>query len=84
MSAPPYLNHLLDEEYARELIEVWIEQMLEGTIPVPQKLPVLLNNIIRKTDPDWAEYQMDKDDPNLNVLARQEHFNEALYRAGLC
>jgi hypothetical protein len=82
--APAYTGQLLDEEVSKELIEVWIEQLCDGEVgSCPKAFPAALYNMVKATDPAWAEHQMDDNDPAKNVLFNRELLHEALYKAGL-
>lgn len=81
--APSYVNHLLDEEHAQDLIDVWLEQMVSGALKIPEPFPAMLYGMVKEEYPDWADGNLDASQQQTNVYYNRELLAESLQLAGL-
>lgn len=80
---PPYMHQLLDPEVADELVGVWKERMMDGSLAIPSGLPAALGQWLVRHDREWAEINLEPSDPHRNMLSNQELFIEVLRRCDL-
>lgn len=80
---PTYMHQLLDPEVADELISVWLERMIDGSLAIPSGLPAALGQWLVRNDREWAEINLEPTDPNRNMLNNRVLFSEVLRRCNL-
>jgi len=75
---PAYMQQLFDESINQDLIGVWIDAMVDGSHPLPGKLPNILGQMAFHKDPEWAEKALEPSqewgDMRLNPELRYEVF----------
>lgn len=80
---PRYYYQLVDEEVVDDLIDVWVDQVLEAQRPMPERFPATLAMAIREKDKKWAETNLDKNVPEKNFLFNRDLCQLAFEKAGL-
>lgn len=80
---PPYMDQILDPEIGDELISVWVDRMIEGTLAVPQGLPAAMGQWLVRHQPEWASVHLNPDEASMNMLTNHQLFVEVLHRVEL-
>lgn len=74
---PPYMGQLLDEDTNHDLIEVWFQRMIDGTMTIPEKYPATLASALAKKKSKLVEC-LDPSLATFNMIANRQLFARIL------
>jgi len=80
---PLYTEQLFDEDINDELISVWLDRMIDGTMTIPKGLPPALGQMLVKSQPEWASLHLDPGNENMDMTRNRGLFINVLSRVGL-
>lgn len=80
---PSYMDQILDPEISDDLISVWVDRMMEGSLDIPRGLPQALGQYLVRHDLEWASKNLNPDNDNLDMTKNRQLFIEVLERTEL-